>query len=33
MQQWRWVAPHDLPALGEQYFPEDLNEIMAEVTA
>jgi len=33
MQQWRWVAPGELPALGEQYFPEDLTEIMAEVTA
>ena len=31
MQHWRWVAPADLATLGEQYFPEDLADIMAEV--
>ncbi|QDZ06458.1 NUDIX domain-containing protein [Sphingomonas panacisoli] len=31
MQQWRWVAPADLAALGEQYFPEDLPQMLAEV--
>jgi hypothetical protein len=33
MQHWCWVAPHELPALGEQYFPEDLIDILAEVMA
>ncbi len=33
MQQWRWVAPGDLHALGEQYFPEDLAHIIAELSA
>ena len=31
MQQWRWVAPTDLATLGEQYFPEDLNDMLQEV--
>ena len=33
MQHWRWLAPAELASLGEQYFPEDLTGIMAEVTA
>jgi 8-oxo-dGTP pyrophosphatase MutT (NUDIX family) len=31
MQQWRWVAPAELDLLGEQYFPEDLSQMLAEV--
>ena len=31
MQRWRWVHPAELATLGEQYFPEDLADIMAEV--
>lgn len=30
MQQWRWVAPADLTTLGEQYFPEDLSQMLEE---
>ena len=30
MQQWRWVYPTDLATLGEQYFPEDLSDMLAE---
>jgi len=33
MQQWRWVAPADLAALGERYFPEDLTRMLAEALA
>ncbi len=33
MQQWRWLAPAELGALGEAYFPEDLTEILAEAMA
>lgn len=31
MQHWRWLAPGELAALGEQYFPEDLREMLAKV--
>ncbi|MFT4026062.1 MAG: NUDIX domain-containing protein [Novosphingobium sp.] len=31
MQHWQWIAPSDLPALGEAFFPADLPEIMAEL--
>lgn len=31
MQHWQWIAPAELPALGEPYFPEDLAEIAAGV--
>jgi 8-oxo-dGTP diphosphatase len=31
MQHWRWIAPHDLPSLGEPYFPVDLPDIMTEL--
>jgi 8-oxo-dGTP pyrophosphatase MutT (NUDIX family) len=30
MQRWRWIAPTDLATLGEQYFPEDLSDMLAE---
>jgi 8-oxo-dGTP diphosphatase len=30
MQHWRWVYPAELAALGEQYFPEDLSEMLTE---
>jgi len=30
MQRWRWVDPTDLATLGEQYFPEDLSDMLAE---
>ena len=33
MQQWRWLTPGDLAALGERYYPEDLADIIAEVSA
>lgn len=33
MQHWRWLAPEELATLDEQYFPQDLTEILAEVTA
>jgi 8-oxo-dGTP pyrophosphatase MutT (NUDIX family) len=31
MQHWRWVDPADFAALGEQYFPEDLSQMLTEV--
>jgi 8-oxo-dGTP pyrophosphatase MutT (NUDIX family) len=33
MQHWRWLEPEELATLDEQYFPQDLTEILAEVTA
>ncbi len=33
MQQWRWIAPAELDSLGEQYFPLDLSQMLAEVMA
>jgi 8-oxo-dGTP pyrophosphatase MutT (NUDIX family) len=33
MQHWRWIAPAELDSLGEQYFPEDLSQILVEVMA
>lgn len=31
MQHWRWIAPGELAALGEPFFPEDLPEIMLDL--
>jgi 8-oxo-dGTP pyrophosphatase MutT (NUDIX family) len=31
MQRWRWVYAADLATLGEQYFPEDLSQMLTEV--
>jgi 8-oxo-dGTP pyrophosphatase MutT (NUDIX family) len=33
MQQWRWIAPAELDTLGEQYFPLDLSDMLAEIMA